>query len=151
MELRRKLSDTKNYNKFCKQLLKDANADKNDLEKRIDDLAKANKEIERLKRENEKNSRPTATKKNYTNSKLPPFGLGIYTSLTGEGLYLRLRIASLISSPCKAKYSGNSSTFMLSIPEAPLLAITFLIARFIFDSFRIVSSKAVMLPFLLFL
>ena len=94
MELRRQLSDTKNYNKFCKQLLKDAKADKNDLEKRIDDLAKtidkiekekdtliddlikeleiANKEIERLKRENEKNSRPTTTKKNSTNSNLPP-------------------------------------------------------------------------------
>lgn len=33
MELRRQLSDTKKYNKFCKQLLKDAKADKNDLEK----------------------------------------------------------------------------------------------------------------------
>lgn len=93
-ELRRQLSDTKKYNKFCKQLLKDAKVDKDGLEKRIDDLAKiidkiekekdtliddlikeleiANKEIERLKIENEKNSRPTTTKKNSTNSNLPP-------------------------------------------------------------------------------
>ena len=49
MELRRKLSDTKNYNKFCKQLLKDANADKNDLEKRIDDLAKLSIKLKKKK------------------------------------------------------------------------------------------------------
>ena len=49
MVLRHKLSDIKNYNKFCKQLLKDANADKNDLEKRIDDLAKTIDKIEKEK------------------------------------------------------------------------------------------------------
>lgn len=73
--------------------------------------------------------------------------VGKYTRLTGCGLCCFVRVCALISALCVAKYPPSSSTVILSTPAAPLFRLTFLIAVWMFSSFRIqlISSASVLL------
>jgi hypothetical protein len=62
------------------------------------------------------------------NGRVPPLSFGISTLFTGEGVYVPSRSAALIPPQCLRAYSGNSSTEILSIPGAPLFALTCLYA-----------------------
>ena len=74
-----------------------------------------------------------------------PSGFGMYTRLTGLGLYLFSLISCAILPVSDGKRAFSSSTFMPSMPAAPFCSYTCIIALSMFFGSRISSIRLMFL------